>query len=359
MFCRKCGKKNLEDSSFCEMCGTKIEKKQEIVESKRVVSITRDQFKSYFNAIMELEKAKMILSRMIAKLEDEISEKRVKLPYKPNPYIPKKLQEPVLDTSEDKTKRFLLSLLLSVFPIGIIAILWIIVRSYSGYELTEIGIVLAVISIVICVSYSFRVESNSSKLRRYQQSVEDEKRKLRENKIIAEQYEGNRKKAEDVIQQIKVSLDKVKDELKNATKELNNLYSLGILHREYRNLEAVASFYQYFDSRRCSLLEGHEGAYNLYEKERRLDMICTGINWIGLNQQQMIQQLDQIKDNQTALYGVVVDMENTIQRLGSKIDRQTSMQQRHFAIMEVNQEQIMRISNAHLQYHFLSDLVRS
>ncbi len=79
---------------------------------------------------------------------------------------------------------------------------------------------------------------------------------------------------------------------KNA---LQNLYSYDVLHPKYRNLVAVCSIYEYYQTGRCNALEGHEGAYNIYENELRLDRIIGQLNVV-------ISKLDQIRNSQYELY---------------------------------------------------------
>ena len=95
----------------------------------------------------------------------------------------------------------------------------------------------------------------------------------------------------------------------NATKHvLSKLYGLNIVHPTYRNLIAIASLYQYVDTGRCTQLEGHEGAYNLYESERRQNMIITQLNAV-------ITQLEQIKYNQAMLYNAICVANDKINKL--------------------------------------------
>ena len=72
---------------------------------------------------------------------------------------------------------------------------------------------------------------------------------------------------------------------------LNSLYDLNIIHPKYRSLVPVSSFYEYLDTGRCTQLEGHEGAYNIYETEIRLNHIVTRLDVI-------ITKLDEIIENQ-------------------------------------------------------------
>lgn len=86
---------------------------------------------------------------------------------------------------------------------------------------------------------------------------------------------------------------------KNATLEtLNKLYSLDIIYPKYRTLIPVIMFCEYLESGRCSQLEGHEGAYNIYESELRQNIIIAKLD-------DVINRLEQIKDNQWMLYDAI------------------------------------------------------
>ena len=73
------------------------------------------------------------------------------------------------------------------------------------------------------------------------------------------------------------------------------LYSCNIIFPKYRNPVALATFYEYLDSGRCSALEGAGGAYNLYEGEIRADRIIAQLD-------DVIDALDDIQENQYMIY---------------------------------------------------------
>lgn len=79
---------------------------------------------------------------------------------------------------------------------------------------------------------------------------------------------------------------------------LRQMYSIGVIYPKYQNLIAISSFYDYLMSGRCSELEGHEGAYNIYEMEARLDRIVTQLDIV-------IAKLDKIQQNQYMLYRAI------------------------------------------------------
>ncbi len=84
---------------------------------------------------------------------------------------------------------------------------------------------------------------------------------------------------------------------KHYQQSLNNLdmyYKAGVIYPKYRGIVPVTTIYEYIESGRCTVLEGHEGAYNLYENELRMNLIIGKLDDIS-------SKLDQIADNQRLL----------------------------------------------------------
>lgn len=98
---------------------------------------------------------------------------------------------------------------------------------------------------------------------------------------------------------------------------LAQLYSCNILHPKYRNFVAVSSIYEYFDTGRCSALEGSGGAYDIYERESRLDKIISRLD-------QALDTLELIRQNQEMLYFAVRDAQGQAEALTSETIRQIS-----------------------------------
>lgn len=92
-----------------------------------------------------------------------------------------------------------------------------------------------------------------------------------------------------------LSLDNKRGEISIV---LSKMYGLNVLYPKYRNLVAVATIYEYFDAGRCSTLQGHEGAYNIYETELRLNRIIAKLDDI-------LRSLEEIKVNQYEIYKAV------------------------------------------------------
>ena len=133
-------------------------------------------------------------------------------------------------------------------------------------------------------------------------SKDDYRRAVKEYNKQVEQYnkelasDAQRVKAERVK---KTALESNLELLREASGKTNGclqkLYNKNILYPKYRNYACVCTLYEYFDSGRCTTLEGHEGAYNLLESEMRMNRIIT-------QNDRILANLEAIRVNQELLY---------------------------------------------------------
>ena len=98
--------------------------------------------------------------------------------------------------------------------------------------------------------------------------------------------------------------------LKSFYKAQNDMYSYGVIFEKYRNFVAISSFYEYIFSGRCETLEGANGAYNLYENEIRMNMVIGQLN-------QVIESLEEIKQNQYMIYTAIQETNRQMKDLNS------------------------------------------
>lgn len=147
-------------------------------------------------------------------------------------------------------------------------------------------------------------EQYEEELRKYEENVKSENERIKlEKKRLEEEGAIRKQEAEkELNKQINEINEKI-NELKNITNNLeeenfietvlkkekdeclellkviceakNKLLSINVIYPNYRDVFALSSFYEYFNSERCYLLEGPDGAYNLYEAERRSDAVST------------------------------------------------------------------------------------
>lgn len=105
--------------------------------------------------------------------------------------------------------------------------------------------------------------------------------------------------------------------LKKTFAARNELYACGVIFEKYRDVVALSSFYEYLISGRCAKLEGPDGAYNLYESEIRANRVIAQLD-------QVIDSLEQIKQNQYMMYSAMKQIDNELEQLNSTMSKALS-----------------------------------
>lgn len=184
----------------------------------------------------------------------------------------------------------------------------------------------------------------SIKLKEYNRKVEIDNKRVRN-----EMPEKNK-----VLSQIEI-LDK---QYQETEKNLMELYSYNIIHNDYkRDIVAISSFYQYFCKGITLSLQfdpntGDDGAYKIYENEKRLNLIISKIDIA-------IQKLNEIATTQTVLFDAINKANHTIDRLSNDINNNhkhlSAQINEQTAIEEYQHERILK----ELEYHnFMDDIYR-
>lgn len=106
----------------------------------------------------------------------------------------------------------------------------------------------------------------------------------------------------------------INEEIKRAEEILKQYYAKDIIYQKYRNFVAVSSFYEYFESGRCSELVGHEGAYNIFETEIRQNLIIRQL-------EEVITQLDRIEENQYMIYSAITESNAALKRFATQVNQ--------------------------------------
>ena len=103
--------------------------------------------------------------------------------------------------------------------------------------------------------------------------------------------------------------------IENANSKLQNTltraYNKNIIYDKYRNLIAISTMSEYFETGRCDSLGGPNGAYNLFEQEIRQNIIINNLNDI-------LVKLDTIKNNQYLLYKELVGIGKAVATVNGK-----------------------------------------
>ena len=146
-------------------------------------------------------------------------------------------------------------------------------------------------------------------------------------------------------------LEKVKEKINEYNKVLDMLYSLKIngvwcLHPNYRGLEPVSILYGYFETGRCTQLQGHEGAYNLYEDEklkgiiiskvddisRKLDMLNATMYYVGMAVNEVGRKVRELSLESSRVSEEVLSLHSSIRE--SSNEMRTTLSNRLSAIEE-------------------------
>lgn len=171
--------------------------------------------------------------------------------------------------------------------------------------------------LLIIISIIIAINENSNSREDYEAALYNaEEQKRQQKRLIeddAKRVASENKKKERILEQRQLLYDKWEE----TNSVLDKLYSLNIIYSKYRNFVAVCSFYEYLLSGRCSQLEGHEGAYNIFEEEKRLDLIVGKLDDI-------ITRLEQIEENQYTLYEAINQSNETANKLVNNVAVLTS-----------------------------------
>jgi hypothetical protein len=160
------------------------------------------------------------------------------------------------------------------------------------------GGILSLVILIICAK---------NEINQKRKAVEIENRKI-------DQYNAQlRNKMPIRVENAQKQLSRANALLQSTRQVLQQYYSRGIIHLKYQhNLVAIAMFYDYIDTGRCSALEGYAGAYNLYESEVRMNMILSKLDDI-------VNRLDDISSAQWQLSQELRNGQQQVNRLCNSV----------------------------------------
>lgn len=140
------------------------------------------------------------------------------------------------------------------------------------------------------------------------------------NKDLADYEKRKALKEEQITKSVSVAnhclaeRDKCERSLTDTRQLLNRYYGMNFIYPKYRGLVPICTLYEYLESGRCFTLVGHEGAYNLYESELRMNMIIEKLDDI-------IYRLDDISSTQRILAQELKKCNAKIDSLCRSMDR--------------------------------------
>ena len=153
--------------------------------------------------------------------------------------------------------------------------------------------------------------------KRFEEIVQDKKAQL-QNEIDslykeAENINRQGQQTPSLASLLEKEITEAETVLSEAYLQRNNFYDLDIIFSKYRNPVALASFYEYLMAGRCSTLEGAGGAYNIYENEIHLNQITSKLD-------QILDSLEEIKQNQYIIYSELRKMNSSLELLNTAMD---------------------------------------
>lgn len=168
------------------------------------------------------------------------------------------------------------------------------------YSLTDIDflpIVGAIIGVVITAIMGIDdIKKEKEEIASYEYAVRKDKERAEKEFELVPQYQEK----ENILN----------NNIATCKATLNQLYNLDIIFPKYRNFLAVSQIYEYFMSGRCTQLEGHEGAYNLFEHELRQNIIIAKLD-------EVLNQLEQIKQNPYMIYSAICEANSRLAQIES------------------------------------------
>lgn len=173
---------------------------------------------------------------------------------------------------------------------------------YFSYAITAILLPVSVdivIALIVYISHSLKYKEYVYKMERKNDVAK------KHNLKIAEWRESEKNK-------IICKIHEIEKYFKDTKNVLEELYDKNVIYGKYCNMVAIGTFCEYFDSGRCTTLEGHEGAYNIYENEIRQNIIISKLDDI-------ISRLDSIEQNQYLLYQSIQESNQTIKNIGKEL----------------------------------------
>ena len=160
--------------------------------------------------------------------------------------------------------------------------------------------------------------SNKNKASQYREKAQrqgDQRSKERRVYILAEeekQIEQSLASLDEDETALSVQQEHILSNLKSAQQTLTEIYAMNVLPPKYRNLCAVATFFEYLTTRRCDKITGHGGIYDTYETER--------IQLAQLEQMVMMnERLSRIEDYQRCIYQELQQANKSLSEIRSSL----------------------------------------
>lgn len=323
--------------------------------------MTTVELTEYLGILLDMEKEQETETQLIEKVKIQVDAlgiaKEIEAPVR---NVPEKPGEPLM--GEIKNKKEIYNLTSNLTMVVILGVILLVVGfNMIGYGAVALGV--SFLGLVIAGG-SFRymqiliseeneteeknkkiLAENSKKQKNYQerlhvyeheyaQKTNEYENAYKEYKVKVEEENKRLVREEQEKAVLNTTLQQITVRKSKGAKALGKLYDMDVVYPKYRNLSMISSLYEYFASGRCSTLEGHEGAYNILEQEIRLDHIVLRLD-------QVIVNLEKIRQNQYMLYEVMQSVNANVSRLyGAVLTMNDNIKRGMEAIYERQGEQI-------------------
>ena len=150
-----------------------------------------------------------------------------------------------------------------------------------------------------------------------EEAAQSAKARMEELRVIPEKYvpaapiEACPEKARQAM--ITEEIEKAETLIKQLHNIQNEMYAANVIYEKYWHIDALAEFYDYLMSGRCTSLEGSKGAYNLYERENRSDVMITRLSNIE-------NSLARIERGQYRISAQLSNMSDSLHQLNDTMD---------------------------------------
>lgn len=259
---------------------------------------SREEYKQYLREVCYYEQNLLTIDLSIERLRNQMSGLGAS----------RHIQKPSKGTVDSRSKAasaLIPSVVMGFIPILVISLIIVI---YS--DLIWAGVAAFIVLYVIWYVFIFCILDSDRKKKNKEIQERNDRVQADYEEVVRE--ESRRLESENIQKQsLACDISNLEIDRGICSRALDDLYTCTILHPKYRNFVAAASFYDYFDTGRCSSLEGANGAYATYEMESRLDKIISRLD-------QVLNELELIRQNQAMLYSAVMDAQRQADFLASE-----------------------------------------
>ena len=282
------------------------------------MSMDVKDLEEYLRIVVDLEKNIYLQKQLMEKLQKKIFSLG-----KPRKYVkPIQPKEPneLWEKSEVLFKKFyafaiatLLSGLLGIAFFVFRTSLWIIIITSISF------VILLLITTSLYEKYKNEKTNYDCELERYQKAITHYNYEFGEYQNALAQDKKRLIIESHQQKMLQKNLRELEDRNRTTTQTLANIYSLNIVFEKYRSLPKVCTLYEYICSRRCTTLGstqkgGNDGAYTLLEEEERDKKIILLL-------EEILVQLNAIRENQYMLYQVIQEGNQTLNTILSRLDQ--------------------------------------